>query len=88
MRSSWPFRIPSLFRHFFAEGALTQSFVPVYSQRMEAGDKEEELQDLLGRVMGTLGAAVALVSLAGVIFAPSVRVAVRAGLRAGGRGIV
>ena len=63
------FRIPSLFRHFFAEGALTQSFVPVYSERMEAGDKEE-LQDLLGRVMGTLGAVVALVSLAGVIFAP------------------
>lgn len=63
------FRIPSLFRHFFAEGALTQSFVPVYSERMEAGDREE-LQDLLGRVMGTLGAVVALVSLAGVIFAP------------------
>ena len=63
------FRIPSLFRHFFAEGALTQSFVPVYSERMEAGDKEE-LQDLLGRVMGTLGVVVAMVSLVGVIFAP------------------
>ncbi len=63
------FRIPSLFRHFFAEGALTQSFVPVYSERMEAGDKEE-LEDLLGRVMGTLGAVVAVVSLVGVIFAP------------------
>ena len=63
------FRIPSLFRHFFAEGALTQSFVPVYSERMEAGDREE-LKDLLGRVMGTLGAVVALVSLAGVVFAP------------------
>ncbi len=63
------FRIPSLFRHFFAEGALTQSFIPVYSERMEAGNKEE-LQDLLGRVMGTLGTVVALVSLAGVIFAP------------------
>ena len=64
------FRIPSLFRHFFAEGALSQSFVPVYSERMEAGDDGEALRDLLGRVMGTLGAAVALVSLIGVIFAP------------------
>ena len=64
------FRIPSLFRHFFAEGALSQSFVPVYSQRMEAGDDGQALRDLLGRVMGTLGAAVALVSLAGVVFAP------------------
>ncbi|MCY3941431.1 MAG: murein biosynthesis integral membrane protein MurJ [Gammaproteobacteria bacterium] len=64
------FRIPSLFRHFFAEGALSQSFVPVYSERMEAGDDKEELGDLLGRVMGTLGAVVALVSLVGVIFAP------------------
>lgn len=63
------FRIPSLFRHFFAEGALTQSFVPVYTQRMEAGDKEE-LRDLLGRVVGTLGTVTALVSLAGVVFAP------------------
>lgn len=64
------FRIPSLFRHFFAEGALSQSFVPVYSERMEAGDGKDELRDLLGRVMGTLGAVVALVSLVGVIFAP------------------
>ena len=64
------FRIPSLFRHFFAEGALSQSFVPVYSERMEAGDGAEELRNLLSRVMGTLGAVVALVSLAGVIFAP------------------
>ena len=64
------FRIPSLFRHFFAEGALSQSFVPVYSERMEAGDDKEELRDLLSRVMGTLGAVVALVSLIGVIFAP------------------
>ncbi len=63
------FRIPSLFRHFFAEGALTQSFVPVYAQRMEAGN-EKELAPLLGRVVGTLGAVVALVSLFGVIFAP------------------
>ena len=63
------FRIPSLFRHFFAEGALTQSFVPVYSERMQTGDKEE-LRILLGRVVGTVGAVVALVSLAGVLFAP------------------
>ena len=64
------FRIPSLFRHFFAEGALSQSFVPVYSERMEAGDDREALRDLLGRVMGTLGLIVAVVSLIGVIFAP------------------
>ena len=63
------FRIPSLFRHFFAEGALTQSFVPVYSERMQTGSKEE-LRILLGRVVGTVGTVVALVSLAGVLFAP------------------
>ena len=75
------FRIPSLFRHFFAEGALTQSFVPVYSERMQTGDKEE-LRILLGRVVGTVGAVVALVSLAGVLFAPVLRVDFRPGVRA------
>ena len=43
------FRIPGLFRHFFAEGALTQSFIPVYSERMQTGSKEE-LRILLGRI--------------------------------------
>lgn len=32
------FRLPNLFRRFFAEGAFNAAFVPMFSKRLEAGD--------------------------------------------------
>lgn len=35
------FRLPNLFRRFFAEGAFNTAFVPMFSKRLEAGDDAE-----------------------------------------------
>ena len=35
------FRLPNLFRRFFAEGAFNMAFVPLFAKRLEAGDDPE-----------------------------------------------
>ena len=48
------FKIPNIFRRFFAEGAFSQSFVPVFAEYAETRP-QEEVQQLADRVTGTLG---------------------------------
>ena len=36
------FRLPNMFRRFFAEGAFNAAFVPMFSKRLEAGEAPEE----------------------------------------------
>ena len=55
------YMIPNLFRRLFGEGALSAAFIPVYSETIEAGDKE--LTQRLGRA--TLWLLV--VTLAGMV---------------------
>ncbi len=38
------FRIPNMFRRLVAEGAFSAAFVPLFSKRLEDGDKEEALE--------------------------------------------
>lgn len=65
------FRIPNLLREFFAEGALSSAFVPVFARaRREEG--EERAFGLARRVLGTLAAVTGLLTLLGVLFAPAV----------------
>ena len=63
------FRIPNFFRRIFAEGAFSQSFVPVMT---EYKDKKSAAQGRLfvDRMAGTLGLALFVTSLAGVLAAP------------------
>ena len=63
------FKIPNLLRRFFAEGAFSQAFVPVLAQTRERGD-HLAVRDLVGRVAGTLGTIVFVVTLIGVVAAP------------------
>ena len=35
------FSLPNMFRRFFAEGAFNMAFVPLFSKRLEAGDRPE-----------------------------------------------
>ena len=35
------FRLPNMFRRFFAEGAFNAAFVPMFSKRLEAGEDAE-----------------------------------------------
>ncbi|MEO1582503.1 MAG: murein biosynthesis integral membrane protein MurJ [Pseudomonadota bacterium] len=62
-------RIPNMLRRFFAEGALSQAFVPVLGEvREHEGD--EAVRRLSARVAGTLGALLFALSVAGIVFAP------------------
>ena len=63
------FKIPNFLRRLFAEGAFSQSFVPVISEykvRREAAD----VRGLVGDVFGTLGGVLTLVTAIGVLAAP------------------
>lgn len=76
------FKIPNLMRRFFAEGAFSQAFVPVISEyrthRSQAATRE-----LVDRVAGTLGIALFVVTLVGVIAAPLLILAFAPGFRGG-----
>ncbi len=63
------FKIPNLFRRFFAEGAFSSAFVPVISE-YRATRSPEEVRELTDRVTGTLGVALFCITAAGVVAAP------------------
>ena len=63
------FKIPNLFRRFFAEGAFSQAFVPVIAE-YRATRSPEEVRELISRSAGTLGLALFVFTLLGVIAAP------------------
>jgi putative peptidoglycan lipid II flippase len=65
------FRIPNLFRRFVAEGCLTISFVPVYTEYLMTNNREESLklaQKTLSMLILFLCAIVGL----GIIFSPQI----------------
>ena len=63
------FKIPNLLRRFFAEGAFSAAFVPVFSE-YRATRSAAEVQDLLDRVAGTLGLVLFGITAIGVAAAP------------------
>ena len=63
------FKIPNIFRRFFAEGAFSQSFVPVFAEYDEQRTREE-VQALADRVAGTLGLVLFVFTAIGVVAAP------------------
>lgn len=63
------FKIPNFLRRLFAEGAFSQSFVPVISEyKTQRG--EQQVRELVAGVSGTLGAVLFVVSAIGVVAAP------------------
>lgn len=65
------FKLPNFFRALFAEGAFSQSFVPILAEYREKST-HEETQDYLNAVAGSLMLVLALFVCVGVIFAPQV----------------
>jgi len=62
------FRLPNMFRRFFAEGAFNMAFVPMFSKKLEAGeDPKRFAQDAF---VG-LGGVLAVFTVIGVIFMPA-----------------
>ena len=63
------FKIPNFLRRLFAEGAFSQSFVPVITE-YKTQRSQSEVRELVAGVSGTLGGVLLLVSIVGVIAAP------------------
>jgi len=63
------FRIPNFLRRLFAEGAFSQSFVPVLSE-YRSQRTQAEVEDLAAHVAGMLGGVLLLVTAIGVLAAP------------------
>lgn len=63
------FKIPNIFRRFFAEGAFSQSFVPVFAEYDEKRARAE-VKELADRVAGTLGLVLFVFTGLGVLGAP------------------
>lgn len=63
------FRIPNIFRRFFAEGSFSQAFVPVFAEYDERGD-HAAVRELVDRTAGTLGIILFGITALGVVAAP------------------
>jgi len=63
------FRIPNLLRRLLAEGSLTISFVPVFTEYLKKRSREEAL-DLANVAFTALSIILVAVSVAGVVFSP------------------
>jgi putative peptidoglycan lipid II flippase len=63
------FRIPNLLRRLFAEGSLTISFIPVFTEMLEKRDKAEakKVSDI---VFSLLFSTTLIISVLGIIFSP------------------
>ncbi len=63
------FRIPNIFRRFFAEGSFSQAFVPVFAEYDQTRE-HAEVRELVSRAAGTLGLILSGMAAAGAIAAP------------------
>ncbi len=65
------YRIPNLLRRLVGEGAMTASFIPVFTGYM-AGKRREELWEFANRLFWTLAVILAVLTVLGMVFSPSV----------------
>ncbi len=79
------FRIPNLFRRFFAEGAFSQAFVPVLAAT-RTRDGEDATRALIDRVATVLVWALLLLSVIGVAAGPALVWVMASGLQQNPRG--
>jgi putative peptidoglycan lipid II flippase len=62
-------KIPNFGRRVFAEGALSQAFVPVFTE-VRANGSHDDVRGLFDVVAGTLGGVLSLITLIGCLGAP------------------
>ncbi len=63
------YRIPNLLRELLAEGSMSAAFIPVFTETLTRGSKEEARR-LAGAVLARLLVILAVITLLGVLFAP------------------
>jgi putative peptidoglycan lipid II flippase len=74
-------RIPNFVRTLLGEGAISASFIPVYSAALDRGD-HRAARALAGALLGILLAAVSLLTIIGILLAPWLVSLVAGGLNA------
>src|SRR5262249_23896739 len=62
-------RIPNFLQNLLGEGVLSASFIPVYSQLLAKGEREEA-ERVAGAVFGLLSLVVTILCIVGVFAAP------------------
>lgn len=65
------YRLPNLFRRLVAEGAMTASFIPVFTTYMKEKTKEE-VWEFANKLFWTLALVVAVITILGMVFSPGV----------------
>lgn len=65
------FAIPNMLRNLFGEGALSASFVPVFTEQLEREGKRESAK-LAGAAYSAQFVALSLLTLAGIILSPQI----------------
>ncbi len=63
------FRIPNLLREFFAEGALSAAYVPVFAQKLKDEGKQRAFL-LTSTVLSVLLVILGIITILGIVFAP------------------
>jgi putative peptidoglycan lipid II flippase len=63
------FKIPNMLNNLFGEGALSASFIPVYSRLLGRGERDESVH-VAGAVAAVLALSTTIIVLAGVLLAP------------------
>ena len=76
------FRLPNMFRRFFAEGAFNAAFVPMFSKRVEVGDDPEGFGS---DALNGLAFCVLILVAIGMIFMPAFVWATASGFEGDGR---
>ncbi len=71
-------KIPNVLRNLLGEGALSASFIPVYSRALGAGD-DRQARALANSVLAFLLAAVSLVTILGIVLAPVITAVIATG---------
>jgi len=62
------FRLPNMFRRFFAEGAFNAAFVPMFSKRLEGGDGAPQFAQ---NAFAGLFFVVTVLTALGMVFMPA-----------------
>ncbi|MFA5099745.1 MAG: murein biosynthesis integral membrane protein MurJ [Candidatus Omnitrophota bacterium] len=63
------FKIPNLFRDLVGEGATNAAFVPVFSEYLAKG-KKEDFWDLANTLMNALLVILSVITILGIVFSP------------------
>lgn len=74
------FRIPNMFRRLFAEGALSISFIPVFTEILSREGRGEAYR-LAGAALRLLSVILAAVAVVGVLASPAIVSAIATGFR-------